>query len=477
MRADTAVLPKEKIHDVSADPRRWYALPVLLTGAFLPILDFNVVNLALPAIRQDLAATSSDVQFVISAYAASYAVFLITGGRLGDWLGRKQMFMLGVAGFTLASVLCGFAWSPAVLIAGRILQGLTATIMAPQVLASIRVLFPPAEQGRALALYGATFGLANIVGQILGGVLVTYHPFSFTWQAIFLINVPIGLIAFIGSVLFLGDSRADHAQKIDAGGVVLLSVTLGALVYPLIEGRETGWPLWIIAMLTVSPFALAAFIWFEKRLTDRGGSPLVTLTLFRNSSFILGVLMALALYLLSSFYLTFSVYLQGGLHMTPLEAGLATLPYAIGYFIASLASPFIMRHLGPRTLTLGFALQVIGFGALALTVIDVLPLNLRTGLFVAGIGFGIVMPVVIGAVIGGVDPRHAGLASGIAISTFQIGSALGVAVIGGVFYSVLGAQTDLASHAHAFAVALGCNVGFLAVGCLLSFRLRTPETR
>src|SRR6202012_860680 len=134
-------------HDMNTvDPRRWLALPVLLTGAFLPILDFNVVNLALPAIRQDLGATSSDVQFIISAYAATYAVFLITGGRLGDWLGRKRMFMLGVAGFTLASVLCGTAWSPSVLIAGRILQGLTATVMAPQVLASIRVLFPPSEQ-------------------------------------------------------------------------------------------------------------------------------------------------------------------------------------------------------------------------------------------------------------------------------------------------------------------------------------------
>jgi EmrB/QacA subfamily drug resistance transporter len=477
MRAETIPTPKEKVAQASGDPRRWYALPVLLTGAFLPILDFNVVNLALPAIRQDLAATSSDVQFVISAYAATYAVFLITGGRLGDWLGRKQMFTLGVAGFTLASVLCGFAWSPAVLIAGRILQGLTATIMAPQVLASIRVLFPPAEQGRALALYGATFGLANIAGQILGGVLVTSHPFGFTWQAIFLINVPIGLIALIGSVLFLGDSRADHAQKLDIGGVALLSVTLGLLVYPLIEGREAGWPLWIVAMLAASPFALAAFIGFEKRLTDRGGSPLVTLALFHNGSFVLGVLMALALYLLASFYLTFSVYLQGGLRMTPQEAGLATLPYAIGYFIASLASPLIMRRLGPRTLTLGFALQVIGFGAVALTVEGLVPLSLRTTLFVAGIGFGIVMPVVIGAVIGGVDPRHAGLASGIAISTFQIGSALGVAIIGGVFYSVLGTGQDLAPHAHAFAVALACNVVFLAIGGLLSLKLRMTQKR
>src|ERR1700722_15992197 len=153
--ADATALARRTIVE-EGDPRRWFALPVLLIGAFLPILDFNVVNLAFPAIRQNLGATSSEVQFVISAYAATYAVFLITGGRLGDWLGRKRMFVTGVVSFTLASLLCGLAWSPAILIAARILQGLTATAMAPQVLASIRVLFPAAEQGRALALYGAT---------------------------------------------------------------------------------------------------------------------------------------------------------------------------------------------------------------------------------------------------------------------------------------------------------------------------------
>lgn len=453
------------------DPRRWLALPVLLTGAFLPILDFNVVNLALPAIRQDLGATASEMQFVISAYAATYAVFLITGGRLGDLFGRRRMFLGGVAGFTIASVLCGIAWSPPVLVAGRILQGLTATAMAPQVLTSIRVLFPAAEQGRALGYYGATFGLANICGQVLGGVLVSAHPFGLAWQAIFLINVPIGLAAFIGGLLFLTDLRAQHAKRIDIGGVILLSLTLGLLVYPLIQGRETGWPIWIVAMLLASPLMLGAFVRFEANLSARGGDPLVALHLLRNSDFVIGLVMALAFYMLSSSYLTFAVYLQNGLHESPLTAGLATLPFAVGFFFASLVSSYVMQWLGVRTLTLGFALQVVGFGVVMLSVGGALPQSLAIGLACGGLGFGTVMPSVIKAVIGSINSHHAGLASGIMISTFQIGAALGVATIGGVFYSLLGVHPDADDYAHAFTIGLGCNVALLALGGWLSLWL------
>ena len=461
----------------SGDPRRWLALAVLLTGAFLPIPDFNVVNLALPTIRQNLGATSSEVQFVISAYAATYAVFLITGGRLGDLFGRRRMFMLGIAGFTLASLLCGIAWSPTVLVAGRILQGLTATVMAPQVLASIRVLFPSAEQERALAFYGATFGLANICGQVLGGVLVSTHPFGLAWQAIFPINLPIGLAALLGSMAALPDSRSGQAQKLDLGGVVLLSLTLSALlVYPLVEGREAGWPAWTIAMLLACPALLAAFLRYEARLAARGGDPLVTLSLFRQSRFAAGLVMALAFYMLSSFYLAFAVYLQSGLHRSPVEAGIATLPFAVGYFVSSLASSPVMQRLGIHALTLGFVLQILGFGIVMLAVSQMLPDILAVGLGMAGIGFGLGGPSVIKAVIGGVDPRHAGLASGVVISTFQIGAALGVAVIGGIFYAALGSGQTAGAYAHAFTLSLGCNVALLATAALLSLWLAADQS-
>jgi EmrB/QacA subfamily drug resistance transporter len=451
------------------------ALPVLLTGAFLPILDFNVVNLALPAIQRSLAASASELQFIMSSYAATYAVFLITGARLGDLLGRRRMFLLGVAGFTLASALCGTAWSPSLLIAGRILQALAATAMAPQVLASIRVLFPPVEQGKALGLYGATFGLGNIAGQILGGVLVSARPFGLSWQAIFLINIPVGLLAFLGAVLVLRESRADHPQRLDLIGVGLLSATLACLVYPLVAGRDAGWPAWTFILLGSSPVLLVLFIAAERRLSRRGGSPLVELALLREPGFATGMGMALLFYMLSAFYLTFSIYLQAGLGLSAVAAGRCTLPLGLGYFAASFASATIKQWLGPRALTLGLLVQASGFGTVALAAAYGFPSLLEPALGFAGIGFGIVMPTVVGVVIGGVNPRYAGLASGIIISTFQIGSALGVAIVGGIFFAVLGGNQTPAGHAHAFSMALGCNVALLAIAGLLSLRL--PDAR
>jgi MFS family permease len=224
-------------------------------------------------------------------------------------------------------------------------------------------------------------------------------------------------------------------------------------------------------MFIASPIALVAFVRFEARLFARGGDALVALHLLRNYAFPIGLVMALAFYMLSSFYLTFAVYLQSGLNETPLAAGLATLPFATGFFAGSLASSYVMQRLGVRALTLGFALQVLGFGAVMLSVGKVVPQSLDLGLVCGGLGFGTVMPSVIKAVIGSIDQRHAGLASGIMISTFQVGAALGVAIIGGVFYSALGAQPDADAYAHAFTLALGCNVALLALGGVLSLWL------
>jgi MFS family permease len=345
-----------------------------------------------------------------------------------------------------------------------------ATVMAPQVLASIRILFPGPEQTRALALYGATFGLANICGQLLGGFLVFAHPFGFAWQSIFFINIPIGIAAFVGAVFFVKESRSSHARKLDFIGVILLSVTLGCLVYPLIEGRELGWPKWMIGMSCLCVIAFFWFIRYETRLSARGLDPLVEFALFRNRRFSLGILMGLVFYMLSAFYLTFSLYLQAGLHNNPLQAGLAMLPFAVSFFFSSVVSSPTASRLKAYTLPAGFALQVIGFGIVAVCARYQLH-GINEGLAFAGIGYGIVMPGIIKAVIGDIDERHAGLAAGMVMTALQIGSALGVAIVGGAFYAILGTRTDIRSYAHAFSDAMALNVVLLALGCILSLFL------
>ena len=465
-------------HDAAGDPRRWLALPVLLTGAFLPPLDFFIVNVALPSIRAALHTSAAQLQFVISAYAATYAVFLITGGRLGDLFGRRRLFLLGIGGFTLASLVCGLAWSSNALLAGRMLQGMAAAALAPQVLASIRVMFPQAEQPRALGLYSATFGIAATLGALLGGVLVSSHLWGLGWQLIFLVNLPVGVAAWIGGAMLLRESRAEHAARLDLGGVALLSSALALLVYPLVEGREQGWPAWTYAMLAGSLLTFALFVRFEARIARRGGSPLIDVRLFREHDFSLGMVVTLGIYLTSAFFLTFAVYLQNGLQHSALQAGLATVPFTVGYFVGSISAPRMIDALGHRALPLACGCKAAGFALLIAVVLRVVPQSVfAPALVIAGFGFGVAMPSLIRTVIGSVGMHHAGLASGMVITGLQISAALGVAVIGGVFYTALHGQGGANVYAHAFATGLVCNVATLVVLVLLSLALgRTKRT-
>ncbi|KAB0651285.1 MFS transporter, partial [Burkholderia territorii] len=251
----------------AAPPRshHGWALVVLLVGAILPPLDYFIVNLALPAIRDGIGARPAELQLVVSAYACANAVVQITGGRLGDLYGRKRMFMIGMAGFVVASALCGLAGSGAVLVGGRVLQGLFAAILAPQVLATIRSVFSPHEQVRVMGFYGFVFGLAAVIGQLGGGALISLHPFGLGWRAIFLVNVPIGILALLGSWRFIPESRTPRGQRIDVPGTVLLSLFLLMLVYPLTHGREAGWPLWMVACAAGALPMLGALLAVEAR--------------------------------------------------------------------------------------------------------------------------------------------------------------------------------------------------------------------
>ncbi|WP_114810584.1 MFS transporter [Paraburkholderia kururiensis] len=466
---------------LSPDPRRWAMFSVLLVGAFLPPLDFFIINVALPSIRAELGASSSAEQLVISSYAGLYAVTLITGGRLGDLFGRGRMFFLGLIGFATASMLCGLASSPWTLIIGRALQGVTAAIMAPQALASIQAIFPEAEKPLALSLYGAVFGLAAVVGQALGGILISLNLLNLGWRTIFLVNLPLAILVVLFGLPLLKETRAQHARKLDLGGTVLSMLTLGALIVPLIEGREAGWPVWAWVSLIAVP-ALAAFFWrYERRLGRRGGAPLLDPAALRAPGLGRALLIALLLYAIGAFFLLFSVYLQNALHVDALSAGLVFLPFGVGFLLGPLSTPFCGRLIGAYVNPFGMGLEVVGLVGLA-WLIDATPVGmplmsvpLAAALFVIGFGQGLALPTLMRMVTGRVAPALSGMIAGIASSTLQVSTSLSVAIIGGIFYTVLGTRQDPAAIAHAFIVALLSISLFLAAGAALGISLaRAP---
>lgn len=434
-------------------PARWQALAVLLMGAFLSPLDFFIVNVALPAMQQGLHANSSELQFIVTGYGAAYAVFVVTGGRLGDIYGRKLIFMTGMCLFTLTSAVCAMAPNAEVLIAARILQGLAAAMLAPQVLSSIRVIFPDIEQPKAMGLFGATFGLASIAGQLCGGMLLEWQPFGLTWETVFLINVPVGLLALILSFIFIPENRPEKRPKLDIPGVILISVTLFLFIYPLIKGREAGWPVWVFVCMAMSlPFGLW-FIRTEKRVTAEGRDPLIYLKLFKDKKFVMGLTVIFLFNNTASFFMIYPVYLQSGFHWTVLSAGLAVLPYAAGFFIGPLLSAVLTRKYKDHVLTIGLTLLSIGF-ILSAGVLWYYPLPgplLYAALLCAGVGHGIVMPVVVRLVLSDTPLATAGLAAGIVSTAIQLGSALGVAVIGTLFFSIL---PVVGSFTNAFIISL-----------------------
>ncbi len=456
-------------------PGRWLAFLVLLAGGFLPPVDFFIVNVSLPSIHATLGADPAEVQLVISGYAAGYAVFLITGGRLGDLYGRRRLFLLGMAGFAATNALCGLAGSPVELVVGRVLQGLSAALLAPQVLGAIRALFPTEhELSRALSAYGVMMGLAAAVGQFAGGALVAWSPFGLGWRAVFLLKLPICLAVLAAGWFVVPETAGTKRVRLDFGGAALISLALACLVLPLSEGRQQGWPPWTFAALLAVPILVAGFLRFEARLASAGGMPLLDLALLRIPSFRRGVLVGTLFFFTSAFYLLFSVYQQEGYGTDPLYTGLAILPYGIGLFAGPLISQRLVRRLAIWLLPLGMGIQVAGYAATAVAVaagLDGWPVIATV--FTAGFGQGIALPRLYNVVLGDVPPHQAGVAAGVVNSALQIGAAISVAAIGGLFFGVLGSGTGREAYAHAFGIAQAATSTALFAGMLLSIPRRT----
>lgn len=433
---------------------RWVALVILLAGGFMPPLDFFIVNVALSSIHDRLGADPAQLQLVISGYACGYGVFLITGGRLGDLYGRKRCFMIGMAGFSLASLVCGIATSPNHLVIARIVQGSAAAVLLPQVLGTIRALFPnERELARAMSAYGIMMGLAAAIGQFSGGALIQWNPMDLGWRSIFLLPLPVCAVALLAGWKIVPETGGGQNVRLDLGGAALISLSLAAIVVPLSEGREQGWPAWVFVSLGCAPFLVAGFFWYESRLSRIGGMPLVDLSLLRIPSFRRGVLVATLFFFTTSFYLLFGLYQQEGRGLAPLEVGLTIVPYGVGLFAGPLLSaPFV--NLRPKLLALGMGFQVTFYTMIGLLVaLGVAGVPLSAAVFLAGLGQGVAFPRLFATVLGDVPAAQAGVAAGITNSALQIGAAISVAAIGSLFFTVLGNGTGERAYAHAFSIA------------------------
>lgn len=399
------------------------ALPILLTAAFVTTLDFFIANVALPAIRADLGAGEAATQLVIAAYGLAYAAGVIIAGRLGDLYGPRRVFVSGLALFTLASAACGAAPTPALLVAARVVQGIAAALMAPQVLTLLRVLYQGADRAKAFSWYGTAVGMAGIAGQVVGGVLVTADLGGLGWRACFLINVPLGLAA-LAFAHRLPEAAGRAGGRLDALGAVLVAGGLVAIVLPLAHGREQGWPLWSWLLLAAAAPLLFAFVRRQRQLKE----PLLDLELFGDRGFVRG-LAAVALLFGGSSGLSFALalYLQDGLGLNAAYSGAVFTALNAGFLTASiLARRTKMPVAGAILLAAGLVL--IGQFA-AEPAIRLVP-----GLFLAGAGMSLVMSPLLEMVLARASADRAGSAAGVLGTVQEAGGVAGVTVAGLVFF-------------------------------------------
>ena len=458
--------------------KRWLILIVLLTGGFLLPLDFSIVNVALPAIQKNLGATAAQLQLVIALYAVFYSVLLVTGGRVGDLFGRRQTFMTGLAAFMAASAACGFAPNITVLLFGRVVQGIAASLLMPQILATIRVIFPPEERARAIGLYGVMIGSGLVLGQLVGGVLINLAPFGYTWEAIFLVNLPVGAVTLCIAMWVLPKLERSPGIRLDLPGVLVLTTALVLMVYPLTIGREQGWPLWTLLCMAASVPMLVLFVFLEKRLSRRGGTPLLEMALFKDRAFSVGMTLSLIMYANAAFFFSYAVYLQDGLHWNALHTGLASVPFSLSFLIGSLAAPRLIDALGHGAPRLGYTALIVGEAVMISVLLrgDQAGAELYFPMALAGLGAGTVFPSVIRLVLQDVAPEYAGMTSGALTTAIQLGPAFAVPIIGGVFFRVLAGRHDVQSYEHAFAAVLICTASVYVVSLLLTTLLRrTPK--
>lgn len=461
--------------------RRWIAMAVLLIAGFMNLIDVTIVNVALPSLQSGLGATSAEIEWVVAAYIMAFAVGLLPFGRLGDMLGRRRIFLLGVGAFTIASTLCGLAPGINTLIAARVLQGIGGAMMTPQTLAIAQVIFPPKERGFAFALFGVTAGLAAVSGPLIGGLLINADIFGLTWRPIFLVNIPVGLFAILAGLKFIPAMNGNRDVGIDLGGIALAALTLLLIVFPLIEGRELGWPAWIFALSAAAIPAGWLFVRWQHRQADAGAPQLLPVTLMANAGFMGGVLTASLFFsAVPGFFMVFAVFLQTGFGLTPLQSGLTTVPFSAGVFLASMFSGRLGQRWQRERIFIGSAMLLCAMLWLQ-ALIGGLGTELHSTMFlppflIAGLGLGTAVSPLFQLALANVPDRDAGSASGGVQSFQQVGGALGVAITGQLFFGHLapasGSEGGYATYIDSLHQALFYPVFAFGLTALAVFFLR-----
>ncbi len=429
-------------------PRRWLAFSAALAATLMELLDATVSSTAGPAIRANLGGSYADLQWIGAGYTLALTMGLLTGGRLGDLLGRKRMLLIGVAGFTGASLLCAVAPSVSFLIAARVLQGAVGAVMIPQVFGVIRDLFRPDEMGKAFAVLGPCAGLTAVIGPILAGLLIDANLFGTDWRMVFGINVPVGVFALIVGARYLpAVAPAATARRLDLPGTALAAAGTSMLVYPLVQGRELGWPAWSVVLLAGSVPVLAAFGWTQARRKRAGQTTLIEPSVFAKRSYLSGAAFA-TVFLASMGGIMFAlgVLLQVGLGYTPIHAALTTAPFAVGGFIGSAVGGMTMAKVGRTVVQIGIMVMGLGVGWLYLVIghagATIGSWAFTAPLLLAGVGMGSVFVPMFDIILGGVDDHEIGSASGVLQSLQQLGTCIGIAGIGTLFFSLLGPVAD-----------------------------------
>jgi EmrB/QacA subfamily drug resistance transporter len=450
------------------NPLRWLVFAVVIAANIMDLMDATIVNVAGPSIRIALGGSASFLQWLPAGYTLAFAVFLITGARLGDMFGRRRLFLIGSAGFTVMSAACASAPSPGTLIVFRVLQGGFGALMIPQGFGMIKEVFDEDELAKVFGAFGPMMGLSILAAPILAGALVEANLWGIGWRLVFLINVPIGIAAFAGAVRVLPRTVAHPGMRLDTGGMVLIGAALTAVIYPLIQGRADGWPAWAFLSLALGAVLLGSFAWWERR---RGTDPLIEPGLLSNRTYTSGILVALAFFgAFGGLVLCISLFAQLGEHFSPIHAGLTLMAMVIGMIAGMGAGMALVERLGRHLLHLGVLIVAAGTVVLALTVTGASTastLDLAPGLFLIGFGAGASIGQLFDFILAGVSMDEVGSASGVLEAVQQLSSALGVAVLGTIFFS----SFDTSFPTRALSITAWACLVPLAATMLLIFKL------